>query len=65
MKNGTNAYDVLILGHQEYVTQQEYDNLKRFVSDGGTMSTMEGNVLYGGVKYDRENKTITLLKGHG
>lgn len=22
MKNGTNAYDVLILGHQEYITQQ-------------------------------------------
>lgn len=36
MKNGTNAYDVLILGHQEYVTQQEYDNLKRFVADVGT-----------------------------
>jgi N,N-dimethylformamidase beta subunit-like protein len=65
MKNGSNAYDVLILGHQEYVTQQEYDNLKRFVSDGGTMITMDGNVFYAEVKYDRENKTITLIKGHG
>jgi hypothetical protein len=36
MKNGTNACDVLILGHQEYVTQQEYDNLKWFVADRGT-----------------------------
>jgi hypothetical protein len=25
-KNTTNKYDVLILGHQEYVTQQEYTN---------------------------------------
>jgi hypothetical protein len=65
MKNGSNAYDVLILGHQEYITQQEYDNLKRFVADGGTMITMDGNVFYAEVKYDRENKTITLIKGHG
>ena len=26
--NGTNKYDIIILGHQEYVTQQEYNNLK-------------------------------------
>jgi hypothetical protein len=26
------------------------------------MITMEGNVFYAGVKYDRENKTITFLK---
>ncbi len=44
--NGTNKYDILILGHQEYVTQQEYDNLKRFVANGGTMILMDGNVLY-------------------
>ncbi|MGN6632705.1 MAG: hypothetical protein ACTHKP_10790, partial [Nitrososphaeraceae archaeon] len=28
-KNGSNAFDLIILGHQEYVTQKEYDNLKR------------------------------------
>src|SRR5206468_6624724 len=28
--NGSNAYDVVILGHQEYVTQREYDNFKQF-----------------------------------
>jgi hypothetical protein len=62
--NGSNVYDVLILGHQEYVTQQEYDNLKRFVADGGTMILMDGNVFYAQVKYDRETDTITLIKGH-
>jgi len=31
-----NAYDLIILGHQEYVTQQEYNYLKKFVSNGGT-----------------------------
>lgn len=63
--NGTNRYDVIILGHQEYVTQREYDNLKRFVSSGGTMIFMDGNVFYAQVKYDRNTHTITLVKGHG
>ena len=63
--NGTNKYDVIILAHQEYVTQREYDNLKRFVSIGGTMILMDGNVFYAEVKYDRNTHTITLVKGHG
>jgi hypothetical protein len=60
-----NAYDVIILGHQEYVTQQEYNNLKKFVANGGTMIILDGNVFYAQVKYDRNNQTITLVKGHG
>jgi hypothetical protein len=63
--NGSNKYDVLILGHQEYVTQQEYDNLKRFVANGGTMILLDGNVFYAQVKYDRSTHTLTLVKGHG
>ena len=31
-------YGILILGHQEYVTQKEYDNLKNFVANGGTIT---------------------------
>jgi hypothetical protein len=41
--NGTNKCDIIILGHQEYVTQQEYDNLKNFVANGGTLVLMDGN----------------------
>jgi hypothetical protein len=26
-----NLFNILILGHQEYVTQKEYNNLKKFV----------------------------------
>jgi hypothetical protein len=63
--NGINKYDILILGHQEYVTQREYDNLKLFVSGGGTMILMDGNVFYAEVKYDSSTHTITLVKGHG
>jgi hypothetical protein len=40
--NNNNAYDVIILGHQEYVTQKEYDNLRKFVANGGTMIILDG-----------------------
>ena len=61
----TNAFDVAILGHQEYVTQQEYNNLKQFVSNGGTLIILDGNVFFAQVKYDRNSQNITLVKGHG
>jgi hypothetical protein len=64
-KNKSNKYDILIIGHQEYVTQQEYDNLKRFVASGGTMIVLDGNIFYAEVKYDRNKETVTLVKGHG
>ena len=63
--NNTNRYDILILGHQEYVTQQEYSNLKKFVVNGGTMILLDGNVFYAQVGYDKNTQTITLIKGHG
>jgi hypothetical protein len=62
--NNHNAYDVIILGHQEYVTQKEYDNLKKFVTNGGILFLMDGNTFYAEVKYDNKTKTITLAKGH-
>jgi hypothetical protein len=62
--NGSNAYDVIILGHQEYVTQREYDNFKQFVGNGGTMIILDGNVFYAQVKHDNNTDTVTLVKGH-
>lgn len=62
--NGNNTYDVIILGHQEYVTDREYHNLKQFVGGGGTMIILDGNVFYAEVKYDINTDTITLVKGH-
>jgi len=64
-KHQSNLYNVLVLGHQEYVTQKEYDNLKQFVSNGGTMILLDGNVFYAEVKYFGNNNTISLVKGHG
>lgn len=54
--NNNNAYDVIILGHQEYVTQKEYDNLRKFVANGGTMIILDGNVFYAEVRYDSQKK---------
>jgi hypothetical protein len=62
--NYINIYDIIILGHQEYVTQKEYDNLKQFVRSGGTMIILDGNVFYAEVRYDKNTQTVTLVKGH-
>ena len=62
--NDTNAYDILFLFHQEYATQAMYDNLKRFVENGGTIVFNDGNILTTEVRYDRSNDTVTLLRGH-
>ncbi len=62
--NKTNAYDVLLLFHNEYATQAEYDNLRQFVGNGGTIVFIDPNIMYAEVLYDRDNDTITLVKGH-
>jgi hypothetical protein len=61
---GENAYDVLILLHDEYVSQEMYDNYRNFVSNGGTLILVDSNTFYAEVSYDRVNRTITLVKGH-
>ena len=63
--NKNNRYDILIIGHQEYVTQREYENLKQFVANGGTLIVLDGNVFYAEVKYNRNTDIVTLVKGHG
>jgi glucose/arabinose dehydrogenase len=62
--DGSNAYDVIFLLHSEYVTHDEYTNFKRFVSNGGTIVFIDGNIFYAEVRYDKDKDAITLLKGH-
>jgi hypothetical protein len=50
--------------HDEYVTQQQYDNLKRFVFNGGTLVFIDSNAFYAEVSYDKAECSVTLLKGH-
>jgi len=62
--NGSNAYDVLFLFHNEYASASEYNNLRHFVSNGGTIVFTEGNILFAEVGYNNSNDSITLVKGH-
>lgn len=61
---GVNAYDLLVMLHVEYVTQTEYDNLIKFLNNGGSIILLTGNVFYGEVLYDKQDCTVTLKKGH-
>jgi hypothetical protein len=62
--DGKNAYDVLFLFHSEYATASEYNNLRQFVSNGGTIVFTEANKLFAEVSYNKTNDSITLVKGH-
>jgi hypothetical protein len=62
--NKQNLYNAIVLGHQEYVTQQEYGNLKKFVENGGILILLDANMFYAEVSYDPTYNQITLVKGH-
>ena len=62
--NDSNAYDVLFLFHNEYVTASEYNNLRQFVSNGGIIVFTDANELFAEVSYNKTNDSITLVKGH-
>ena len=62
--DGSNAYDTLFLLHDEYVSDEGYNNYKRFVSNGGTIVFLDGNMFYAQVRYDPKMCTVTLVKGH-
>ena len=53
-----------MLGHSEYVTHEEYYNLKKFVENGGTIILFDANTFYTEVDYDPIANKISLVKGH-
>ena len=59
-----NKYDAIILEHQEYVTQEEYNYLRQFVANGGILILPYSNMFYAEIKYNPDDNTITLVKGH-
>jgi hypothetical protein len=63
-EDGSNAYDALILLHQEYVTQENYNSFKNFVKNGGTIIFLDPNIFYAEVTYDEDTCSVTLVKGH-
>jgi len=64
-KSGNNVFDILIIGHDEYVTQEMYDNYRKFVTQGGVLIALDGNIFYGEVSYNPDYYSVTLVKGHG
>ena len=60
----SNKYDVMILGHQEYVTQKEYEYLRQFVANGGILILPYSNILYAEINYNPKDNTVVLVKGH-
>src|SRR2546428_4299442 len=65
LNNDSNAFDVIILFHEEYVTQKMYDDYKRFVSNGGTILFIDSDFFHAEVNYNENENTVTLVKGHG
>jgi hypothetical protein len=63
-KDGSNAYDALFMLHDEYATKQSYSNLKKFVTNGGTIVFMDGNAMYAEIKYNPDMHSVVLLRGH-
>lgn len=55
-----NKYNKIILLHNEYVTQKEYDALKN-----KQVLYVYPNALYAEVKTDYKTNTMSLVKGHG
>ena len=60
----SNKYDAIILEHQEYVTQEEYDHIRQFVANGGILILPYSNIFYAEIKYNPKSDTVTLVKGH-
>lgn len=61
----TRQYDVLILGHEEYVTRAEYNQFKHFVASGGRIVEMSGNTFWAEVNYTKSTGIETFVAGHG
>lgn len=62
--NGNNLYDLIILFHQEYVTNEEYQNFKKFVENGGTIFFSMSNLFTVEVTYSEQTNSIRFVKGH-
>jgi hypothetical protein len=69
-RNGKRAYDTLILGFTEYVTQREYNAYRNFVASGGTLVIMDACNFLAEVEYypstsPGQPSYLSLVKGHG
>jgi hypothetical protein len=62
---GVAKYDVVILGHEEYVTTNEFHQFQTFVAGGGRVVAMCGNTFWGQVTYSPSTGIESFVAGHG
>jgi hypothetical protein len=63
--NGSRTFDAVVIGHQEYVTQSEFDQFRLFVASGGRLIAMSSNMFYAKVNFNPVALTETFVIGHG
>jgi len=54
-------FDKVILLHNEYVTQKEFEA----ITNHPKVLYLYPNSLYAKIEYNHQNNTITLIRGHG
>ncbi len=64
-QNGSRRFGAVIIGHEEYVTQAEFDQLRLFVASGGRLIAMSSNMFYAKVAFDPGTQAETFIVGHG
>jgi hypothetical protein len=63
--NGTRAYDVAVVGFDEYVTDAEYNQYVQFVQSGGRLVLLDADNFYVKVSYNPTTNRMALVDGHG
>lgn len=57
-------HELLVVGFDEYVTQQQYDNYRKFLQNGGKIILFDPTHFLAEVAYDEKTNTVRLVKGH-
>lgn len=63
--DGSNTFDVVVLGFTEYVTVQQYHSYGHFVRQGGRLILMDATNFLVEVRYHSGSHHVSLARGHG
>jgi hypothetical protein len=64
-RDGSDRFDVVVLGFTEYVTAQEYYKYQKFVAEGGRLVLMDATNFFVEVRYYPQTNHLALVRGHG
>jgi hypothetical protein len=63
--DGSNKYDVTVLGFSEYVSTLQYQAYRHFVAQGGRLILMDAVNFLAEVRYYPLSRHLALVSGHG